>query len=480
MSVNGSERYPSYAVILVDDEQSSLMTAAFALRKARITNVETIQDSRLVMDRVERGGCGIMVLDLDMPHVSGMEILKRVAKDYPEISVIMATGLNEVSSAVECMKLGASDYIVKPVHYGKLADLILHTIESKALQKECAALKRGILDSSLKHPEAFAPIITNNAAMRSLFKYAEVIGGTDLPILIAGETGTGKELMAQAIHAASERKGKFVSVNVSGIDDLVMSDTLFGHVRGAFTGADQLRKGLLEEAAHGTLFLDEIGDLKLDSQVKLLRVLQERTFHPVGADTALVATARIVAATNRDLKAMVRAGEFRHDLFYRLQAHEVKLPPLRDRIDDMPYLVDAFVEEGSQILNAPRPVLSPELLTLLSTYHWPGNVRELRGLLIDALSRNQTNMLSLAYLKDKLKELRGALGTYEVGVLPDGPSYGAMSFPLTLPTISQMEVALIREALHRTNGNKSQAADLLGIARTTLINKLKESDAVKE
>ncbi|MGE5316020.1 MAG: sigma-54-dependent transcriptional regulator [Acidobacteriota bacterium] len=477
--------YPSYTILLVDDEASMLTIGAFTLRKANITNIETIQDSREVMARIARGDCGIVILDMDMPHINGRELLRSITAEYPDISVYMLTGRNDVETAVDCMKLGALDYILKPFHPGKFVETVLQAMEARMRTSERSALKNGILDSALKAPEAFAPIITNNAQMRGLFKYAEVIAGTDLPVLITGETGTGKELMAQAIHQASGKSGKYVSVNIAGIDDAVLSDTLFGHVRGAFTGAEKARNGLIEEAAGGTLFLDEIGDMKPESQTKLLRLLQERTYHPVGSDTPLVSAARIVAATNRDLKSMSQSGAFRYDLYYRLQAHEVHLPALRERKDDLPLLADAFLDEGCRIFGKRRIAAGRELITLLGTYHWPGNIRQLQGLLIDAVSRSTTPSLSLAHLKEKLRDLRLESGVLEADPLtapapdaqsPAGPASSGMTFPLSLPSVAQWELLLMQEALRRTGGNKSQAADLLGIARTTLIKRLKEAE----
>jgi transcriptional regulator with PAS, ATPase and Fis domain len=270
-----------------------------------------------------------------------------------------------------------------------------------------------------------------------------------------------------------------VCVNVAGIDDDVFSDSLFGHVHGAFTGADRFRKGLLEEAAHGTIFLDEIGELSPGSQIKLLRLLQDGKYRPVGSDSELTSSARFVYATNRDLKSMMHAGKFRADLYYRLQAHEICIPPLRERLDDLSLLAQAFVDQACTILRKPAPLLNAELITLLSTYSWPGNVRELRGLLLDAVSRNSSASLSLMYLKEKFRTLRlnsspSESAHYNTETNADLPNF-TIKFSTMLPTAEQMELLLIKEALRRTNGNKSQAADLLGLTRATIINRLKTS-----
>jgi DNA-binding NtrC family response regulator len=467
--------YPSYTIVLVDDEEIFLQSASYAMRREGITNIEMISDSRFVLERLGRGGCGILLLDMTMPYLSGQELLEKVAHEYPDVAVFMVTAVNDVHTAVNCMKKGARDYILKPLQPDQFVTVVKRAIESRALLAEAAALKGALLNGTIKHPEAFAAIITNNSSMTNLFRYVEIISNTDLPILITGETGTGKELMAQAIHALSGRTGKFVSANIGGIDDTVMSDTLFGHVRGAFTGADQSRKGFIEEAAGGTLFLDEIGDLRVELQTKLLRLLQEGTFYPVGSDVVHSSSARIIAATNRDLRTMLQTKEFRHDLFYRLQAHEVKLPPLRDRLDDIRLLANAFVGEACEKFGIPPLYIPPELFTLLSTYSWPGNVRELKGLLFDAVSRIDSTTLSLHYLKEKLRELHGISSDAVKNVSSaSGPPNKTVIFSTSLPTANEMELMLIQEALRRTNENKTQAADLLGITRATIIKRSKE------
>lgn len=472
--------YPAFTILLVDDEEEFLRSAEYALKREGITNVETMSDSRLIAARLVRGGCGVCILDITMPFVSGREILQNISTEHPDVAVCMVTAVNDVTSAVECMKLGAQDYILKPLHHDQLIGAVKRMVESRVLREETAALKGYILGGALKQPEAFAPLITNNPAMHNLFKYVEAIAGTDLPLIITGETGTGKELLAQAIHTASQRKGNLVCVNVAGVDDAVFSDTLFGHVRGAFTGADRFRRGMIEEAAQGTLFLDEIGDLRPESQIKLLRLLQDGTFHPVGSDTQMFSSARFVYATNRDLKKMMHAGVFRADLYYRLQAHEVRLPPLRERPEDLKLLALAFVEEASIAMHKQVPYVNGELFTLLSTYPWPGNIRELRGILFDAVSRNTTETLSLKYLKEKFSELRGTNFGSETGIAAEnGIMEGQrpnITFSSTLPSADELEGMLIREALRRTNGNKSQAADLIGLNRATIIKRVKETD----
>ncbi|NIY18432.1 MAG: AAA domain-containing protein, partial [Nitrospinaceae bacterium] len=269
---------------------------------------------------------------------------------------------------------------------------------------ENSLLREHLLSSELLHPEAFADIVTADKTMHALFQYIEAVSTTPQPILITGETGAGKELIARSIHDVSKRRGKYVPVNIAGLDDNVFSDTLFGHVRGAFTGADKKRDGLIEQAAGGTLFLDEIGDLNASSQVKLLRLLQEREYFPLGSDTPRRTDARIIVATNRDLQKMQKEGEFREDLYFRLRSHLIRLPPLRERLDDLPLLVDHFLTRAAEGLGRKKPTVTAELFQLLSTYPFPGNVRELEAMIFNAVSTHTSGTLDLASFKQIIAE----------------------------------------------------------------------------
>ena len=283
-------------------------------------------------------------------------------------------------------------------------------------------------------------------------------------MLITGETGTGKELVARAIHDASGCSGVFMPVNIAGFDDVMFSDTLFGHRKGSFTGAEQDRPGLVEMAAGGTLFLDEIGDLSVQSQVKLLRLLDEEEYFPLGWDVPRKSHARIVVATNRQLEAEVGAGRFRKDLFYRLKTHWIHLPPLRERKGDLPLLIDHFLRQAAEELQKPRPSVPDEILPLLGTYDFPGNVRELRSLLFDALSRHRGGILSLG-------PIRRAIGPAQP--LPQaGPSGLEIAYPERLPTLKQSARLLVAEAMKRAGGNQSVAARLLGISQQALSKRL--------
>jgi DNA-binding NtrC family response regulator len=359
--------------MMIDDEEQSLNAFEMALRSARMNNFVRCQDSREVISLLCGQEMEVILLDLSMPHVSGEELLPGINTDFPEIPVIIITGANDVETAVECMKHGAFDYMVKPVEKSRLTGGVKRAIELRELQRENRLLKEHVLSDKLEHPEAFAEIITGSASMRSIFQYVEAIATSPRPVLITGETGVGKELVAKAVHALSNSKGAFTPVNVAGLDDNVFSDTLFGHGKFAFTDAKEPRPGLVERASGGTLFLDEIGDLNTTSQVKLLRLLQDGEFFPLGSDVAKRSDARIMVATNQDLDALQSSGKFRKDLYYRLCDHHIHIPPLRNRLEDLPVLAEHFLAKASKTLDKKKPTPPAELITLLSTYHFPGN-----------------------------------------------------------------------------------------------------------
>jgi DNA-binding NtrC family response regulator len=472
--------FPSLPVLIVDDEEQFLLSASLTLSSDGINNTLQCQDSRNVVRLLSEGGFSVVVLDMSMPHVSGWELLPAIVRDFPDIPVIIITALNEAETAVQCMKSGAFDYMVKPVDDGRLVTTVRRAIELREMRSENALLRKYLLSDKLEHPEAFSEIVTKNGAMRSIFQYVEAIAGTSLPVLVTGETGVGKELVAKAIHELSGRAGGFVPVNVAGVDDNLFSDTLFGHKKGAFTGADRDRKGLIEQASGGTLFLDEIGDLSIQSQVKLLRLLQEGKYYPVGSDVPKLTDARIVVATNRDIKSMQESGGFRKDLFYRLQAHHIHTPPLRERKDDIPLLVEHFLDKASKALGKKKPTPPQELFTLLGTYRFPGNVRELEGMIFDAVSRHKAGVLSMESFRDKIsyehaphqltQAVSGAGKPAEAE--SDQAEDGRVLFKDELPTLKEIERMLISEAMRRSNGNQTIAARMLGLTRRALNNRL--------
>jgi two-component system nitrogen regulation response regulator GlnG len=464
--------FPVFPILLVDDEEQALLSFEMALRSANINHFVHCQDSREVIPLLREREVELMILDLRMPHLSGDELLLVITADFPEVPVIIITGANDVDTAVKCMKLGAFDYMVKPVERSRLVIGVKRAVELRELQRENRLLKAHVLSDRLEHPEAFSEIVTCSLSMRSIFQYTEAIAASPRPLLITGETGVGKELAAKAVHLLSRRKGAFVPVNVAGLDDNVFADTLFGHKKGAFTGADQPRAGLLEQAAGGTLFLDEIGDLSSASQVKLLRFLQDGEFFPLGSDLAKRSDARAIVATNQDLEAMQRSGRFRKDLYYRLRDHHIHIPPLRERMEDVPLLLEHFMEKAAAALGKNKPTAPEELLTLLSTHHFPGNIRELESMVFDAVGSHRHGKLSLDIFKSHLFQKPPSTTGHR---MEQAPREGVcVFFSDRLPALKEIENLLVDEAMRRAKGNQSVAALALGITRQALNKRLRK------
>lgn len=458
-------------ILLIDDDPVVLEIHVTALESEGVKNVLTLTDSRKTVQFLEDNPVSIIILDLMMPHVSGMELLPLLIREYPHIPVIVMTSSDDIETAVSCIKEGAVDYLTKPVEIERLLLSVGKALHINELSLENRNLREYLLHDRLEHPAVFDAIITHSKKMRSIFQYIEVIARSDQPILVTGETGVGKELIAKAIGALSGRKGAFVTVNAAGLDDNMFSDTLFGHKKGAFTGADQPRDGLICAAAGGTLFLDEIGDLNETSQIKLLRLIQEQEFYPVGSDVLKKTDARLIVVTNKDLPGLIAANKFRKDLYYRLCAHQIQVPPLRERREDIPYLLDHFLEKASRSLNKPKPVPSREVTALLSTCHFEGNVRELNAMVSDAVARHTSGLLTL----DCFVGLAGkdcnqpAAALFAPSKSVDDTLY---AFFGRFPTLKEMEEYLTASALNLTNGNQRSAAMLLGIARQTLSKRL--------
>jgi DNA-binding NtrC family response regulator len=346
-------------------------------------------------------------------------------------------------------------------------------IEVGKLRRENSSLKEHFLEDRLDHPEAFAHIITRNKKMRTLFQYMEAIAASCEPVLITGETGVGKELFAQALHKLCHGDAPFVVANAAGLDDTMFADTLFGHRKGAFTSADSARDGLIKKAAGGTLFLDEIGDLSQSSQVKLLRLLQEKEYFQLGSDLARKTNARMIFATHRDLDTLQKEGAFRTDLFFRLRAHHIHIPPLRERLDDLPLLFDFFLEEGAKKLSKKIPAYPKELTLLMATYTYPGNIRELNHIIFDALSHHKDKMLSMENFKKYIHNQTLPSDSNVDRTLLKSEDSSLFSVLNQLPTLKESSNLLIQEALHRSGGNQAIAADMLGITRQALNWRLK-------
>jgi len=459
---------PSHPILLVDDEAEALESFALALEFIGLNNVITCQDERRVMDILAGQDIDVVMLDMVMPHLSGERLLGEIILRHPDVPVILATGTDDIPTAIRCIRTGAFDYLTKPVDREQLGTSIRRAIEHRELKRTNDLLMHHILTGSLKHPEAFAGIITRDATMQALFKYCEAIAVGNEPVLITGETGVGKELFARAVHASAGRPGEFVGVNVAGLDDHAFSDTLFGHRKGAFTGANEARKGLLEKAACGTIFLDEIGDLGEQLQIKLLRVLQDREFYPLGSDHPRPVEARFVVATNKSIETLAGKAQFRQDLYYRLRTHHIHIPALRERLEDIPLLLEHFLEEASAQFGKPKPAYPRELPQLLKTHAYPGNIRELRSIVLDAVGRHTARMMSMEVFREHIQEST-AEGTG--GQTPDQERIFAHLTPL--PTLKETAGALVAEAMLRAGNNQRLAASMLGISPPALNKRLK-------
>jgi DNA-binding NtrC family response regulator len=467
-----SSLYPHFGILLVDDEPAWLRSLSLTLeRSAGITNISTCDDSRKVMEILSSQEVGLVLLDLTMPHLSGEDLLALIGEQHPEIAVIIISGMNQIESAVACIKLGAFDYFVKTVEEDRLVSGVLRAIRMLELERQNREMSSRMLSGTLLHPEAFVGIVTGDRSMHAIFSYIEAVALSTEPLLIMGESGVGKELVARAAHDLSGCRGQLVSVNVAGLDDAVFADTLFGHLRGAFTGADQVRKGMIEEAAEGTLFLDEIGDLSIASQVKLLRLLQEGEYFPLGSDRPKRLKARIIVATHQDLAVKQAAGSFRRDLYYRLCIHQVQIPPLRERKGDLPVLLDHFLEDAARALGKKKPTPPRELAQLLATYSFPGNIRELKALIYNAVSTHRDRVLSMdTFIKTIGRpEEKSSPGSQQSA---ERNLYSGLE---RLPTFGEAAELLVEEAMARANGNQTIAARLLGISQPALSKRLKLS-----
>jgi len=463
----------SSSILVVDDDPEVLKWMERFLRFEGFRDISCCSDPRAVASIVDENEVSVMILDLLMPGMPGMKVLEETRERHPEIPVIVASAASDLDSAIDCMRRGAFDYVPKNAETGRLASSIRHAISIRELQRDYSALKDSLLPAKRPESPAFSDLLTSDERMLSVLRYVETIATSPKPILILGESGTGKELMAQAVHRLSGRTGPLVSLNIAGLDDTMFSDSLFGHRRGAFTGADTDRGGLIERAEGGTLFLDEIGELSHVSQVKLLRLIEDKRYYPLGADLPKASSAAIITATNRDLRAASVTGAFRLDLFYRLQTHLVQLPPLRERPGDLPLLLAHFVRQSAERLGRGVPAIPEELVLLLESYDFPGNVRELESMVFDAMSGLKGGVLGLDSFRRKI--LRGTGVKIAADKMVIGAETTRFSSWERLPSLKIASEELIREALRRSKGNQGIAADLLGISRTALNKRLKST-----
>jgi len=451
-------------VLVVDDEE--LYRRALERILKRVGHmVTTARDATEALAVVSQQGVDLVLADIQMPGINGLELVRQVREISPDLPCIVVTGYGTPKNSVEALRAGAFWYLEKPFDQGHLdvvRALVDHAIEFGRLKSE-----NRILQKQLISRYGFDAIVGNSRALRDALDVVSKVAATDSTVLITGESGTGKELFARAVHYNSSRADRmFVTVNCGAIPEELLESELFGHVRGAFTNATTNREGRFAVAHEGTIFLDEIGDMSPNLQVKLLRVLQNRTFEPVGSSKSLTVDVRVVAATNQDLKEAIREKRFREDLFFRLNVIPIEIPPLRERPDDIPLLAQHFLDHAVREKNAPVSGFSPEALDLLVAYPWPGNVRELENLVERlVVTRNGDGAIAASDLPDYFHEGPGLTLT-----APLVPSTG-LCFK---EVVDDFEADLIRQALERTQWNKNRAAQLLGLNRTTLLEKIKK------
>jgi DNA-binding NtrC family response regulator len=440
------------SLLIVDDEVVTRSLCADVAAQAGL-EVRSSETTEQALEILDRHAVDILVTDLKVPQLGGLDLLKRVKANYPQIAVIVLTQYGTIETAVEATRLGALDYVTKPFHVEDFRSKIERVVHAIELDQE-----NRVLREELRSRPGFGGLIGVAPKMQRVYKLIEKVSQHSYPVLILGESGTGKELVARSIHFSGPRRARpFVPVDCSALVPTLIESELFGHVKGSFTGAQYAKQGLLEAAGDGTLFLDEIGDLPVDLQAKLLRALQEREVKPVGATDRVAIRARIIAATNRDLEAAVRTGAFRQDLYFRLNVVQIKMPPLRERKSDIPQLVSSFLEKFTDSKSSVRTI-SEDAMRRLMAYDWPGNVRELENAVERAVALGSGPIL-------------------HAGDLPSNLQYAQTErFPEQgeLVPLEELERRAIFNALRETSGDKLAAARLLGIGKTTLYRKLKQ------
>jgi DNA-binding NtrC family response regulator len=446
------------AKILIVDDDEDITTMLEDRLQASDYGTLVAGDGLQALEKVEQEAPHLMLLDLDMPRLGGLDVLKRLPsiKQAEDIPVIVMTAHGSIEAAVEAMKHGAYDFLTKPLDKDHLLIVIQKALERASLKRQVACLKSEV-DSR------YASIIGTSAKIRTVLEAAQRAARSDAGVLLLGESGTGKELLARSIHQWSPRHAMpLVVINCVALTETLLENELFGHERGAFTGADRLQKGKLEMAEGGTVFLDEIGDMSLPLQAKLLRVLQDREFHRVGGTRLVSVNIRIIAATNKDLKQAVKAEDFREDLFFRLNVIGLTLPPLRERLEDFPALAKFFLSRHAKEAKRPGMWLSPAAMEALARYSWPGNIRELDNVIARAVILSQTDVIEPEVL---------ALDFTSADMSSDGLSY------LRLPYHESMEAHsrhIIEQALHDADGNQTKAAERLKLQRTYLARLLRQ------
>lgn len=461
------------ATILVIDDEPSILHAFRRVFADPDDSLLTASDAAEGLEAVSRARPDVVVLDLNLPDRSGMDVFHEIRRIDARIPVIFITGHGTTETAIEAMKQGAFDYLLKPLDVARVRDLVERAAEISRLTRVPALVP----DETPIQPGSADVLVGRSPAMQEVYKAIGLVAPQDLAVLVLGESGTGKELVARAVYQHSRRAaGPFLAVNCAAIPETLLESELFGHEKGAFTGADRQRIGKFEQCSGGTLFLDEIGDMTPLTQAKILRVLQDGRIERVGGNETVQTNVRVIAATNRDLAQMVAAGEFRGDLYYRLGIVTIRLPPLRERLEDLPMLVEHFVRRFSPELGKAVDRIAPDALEALRRHPWPGNVRELQSVVKQALLRAQGPVLVADFLPPPV---RG-------GEAPEGPSNPPFdwegfleerlrsgSHDLYAEALAVMERSLLMRVLRHTRGNQLQAAKLLGITRGSLRTKIR-------
>jgi two-component system, NtrC family, response regulator AtoC len=444
-------------ILIVDDEEIVRESLSAWLEKDGYT-LATVPDGETAIDRIRKERWSILLVDLKMPGIDGLQVLEEAKRVQPESAAVIMTAYATVDTAVAAMKIGAYDYLVKPFDPEELSLMIQKIVTQQMLVRENVLLRK-----VLKREYHFRDLISKSPAMQAVFDLARTAARSNSTILILGESGTGKELLARAVHAESPRSGgSFVAVSCAALTETLLESELFGHEKGAFTGAAMRRKGKFEMAEGGTLFLDEIGDISSKLQLDLLRVLEDRHFFRVGGSESIHVDVRIIAATNRNLQKAVADGSFREDLFYRLNVIPIHLPPLRDRLEDIPLLVEHFLEQLGAEMNRRVDQVATDAIGILMAHTWPGNVRELRNVLERAIVVASGHVIQAS-----------DLGLRRPPCAEGGPA-GAMA------SLDDVERHHIGRVLQESGGNISQAARTLGIDRATLYNKLRKYNLRKD
>jgi two-component system, NtrC family, response regulator HydG len=447
-------------ILIIDDDKAVLNYFLVLLTQTQHYSIEVLSDSAKSFDVIKSGNFDLILLDMDMPAVAGMDVLRYVHQNHPGLEVIIVTGVGDVELAVAATKMGAYDYLSKPVDINRLIMTVDRALERSHLREEVLRLRDQVSDEGLQQQEAFKGIITQDRSFLRTLQNVEQIAMSENNVLIWGESGTGKELVARAIHAIGRRRDKaFVAINAAALASELFASEFFGHEKGAFTGAVSTKLGLFEEANGGTLFLDEIGDIELPVQSKLLRVLQNGEYFRLGSTQKRGADVRVIAATNQDLDVEVEQGRFRRDLYYRLNISSIFLPPLRDRRGDVELLAYYFLERHSRQNEKTIDSISDEVLSIFDGYDFPGNVRELENIISGAVVLEASSTLTARCLPPALAKSL---------TVPD----------VTVPkhvrkTLAEAETEHIRSVMEHTGGNRTLAAQILGISRVGLLAKMK-------